>query len=43
MNENLSFEKTDPGRLLGVHYEVREHLFANLDALLTFDHQTHIP
>ena len=42
-NENFSFEKTDTGRLLGVHYEVREHLFANLDALLTFDHQTLIP
>ena len=32
-NENFSFEKTDTGRLLGVHYEVRERLFANLDAL----------
>lgn len=42
-NENFSFEKTDTGRVLGVHYEVREHLFANLDAILTFDHQTLIP
>jgi hypothetical protein len=42
-NESFSFEKTDTGRILGVHYEVREHLFANLDAVLTFDHQTLIP
>ncbi len=42
-NESFSFEKTDTGRILGVHYEVREHLFANLDAVLTFDHQTLFP
>ncbi len=42
-NENFSFEKTDTGRVLGVHYEVREHLVANLDVVLTFDHQTLIP
>lgn len=42
-NDCFSFEKTDNGRILGVHYEVREHLFANLDAVLTFDHQTLIP
>ncbi len=42
-NESFSFEKTDNGRILGVHYEVREHLFANLDAVLTFDHQTLFP
>ena len=42
-NENFSFEKTDTGRVLGVHYEVRDHLVANLDVVLTFDHQTLIP
>ncbi len=42
-NESFSFEKTDTGRILGVHYEIREHLFANLDAVLTFDHQTLFP
>ena len=39
-NESFSFEKTDTGRLLGVQYEVREHLVANLYALLTFYNQT---
>ena len=42
-NENFSFEKTDTGRVLGVHYEVRDHLVANLDVVLTFDHQTLSP
>jgi len=41
--ESFSWEKTSSGPVLSVHYEVREHLFGNLDAVLTFDHQTQIP
>jgi hypothetical protein len=42
-NDSFSFDKTDRGRVLSVRYEVREHLIGNLDALLTFDHQTLMP
>jgi len=41
--ENFTLEKSEIGRQLSVHYEVREHLFGNLDAVLTFHHQALIP
>ena len=41
--DNFVLEKAEIGRRLAVHYQVREHLFGNLDAVLTFDHFSLIP
>jgi hypothetical protein len=38
-SKEFTFKREDDGFLLGVEYEVREHLFANIDAVLTFAHQ----
>lgn len=40
---SFTIEKAQIGRELSVHYEVREHLFGNLDAILTFNHTSLIP
>jgi len=36
---DFKLKKADNGYQLSVKYEVREHLLANLDALMTFSHQ----
>jgi hypothetical protein len=36
---DFKLKKVENGDQLSVKYEVREHLFANLDALMTFSHQ----
>jgi hypothetical protein len=36
---DFKLKKVENGYQLGVKYEVREHLLANLDALMTFSHQ----
>jgi hypothetical protein len=36
---DFKLQKVENGDQLSVKYEVREHLFANLDALMTFSHQ----
>ncbi len=41
--DNFTLEKAQVGRELSVHYEVREHLFGNLDAVLVFSHLSLIP
>lgn len=41
--DNFTLEKAQVGRELRVHYEVREHLFGNLDAVLVFSHLSLIP
>jgi hypothetical protein len=38
----FTFTPQQRGKELGVQYEVREHLFGNLDALLTFAHKVRI-
>lgn len=40
--KDFSFKSVPHGFTLGVEYEVRQHLFANIDAVLTFSHETHI-
>ena len=41
--DHFTLEKAQVGRELSVHYEVREHLFGNLDAVLVFSHLSLIP
>ena len=41
--DSFTLEKAAVGRELSVHYEVREHLFGNLDAVLVFKHLSLIP
>jgi len=41
--DSFTLEKAQVGRELSVHYEVREHLFGNLDAVLVFSHLSLIP
>jgi Tfp pilus assembly protein PilE len=41
--QNFTFTQVANGTDLTVHYEVREHLFANIDAVLTFSHTVTIP
>ena len=36
---DFKLKKAENGYQLSVNYEVREHLLANLDALMTFSHQ----
>lgn len=35
----FSYRKTSDGYLIGVDYRVQEHLFANLDVILSFNHE----
>jgi hypothetical protein len=36
--EQFKYEKTESGFNVSVSYHVQEHLFANVDAVLTFEH-----
>jgi hypothetical protein len=40
---DFTFTPVAYGTDLTVHYEVREHLFANIDAVVTFSHTVIIP
>ena len=40
---DFTFTPVANGTDLTVHYEVREHLFANIDAVVAFSHTVNIP
>ena len=37
--KSFSYKKTSRGHRLGVDYQVQEHLFANVDVVLSFSHE----
>jgi len=37
--KDFTYQKTDKGYRVRLKYEVKEHLFANVDALLTFSYE----
>lgn len=37
--ESFSYKKTSRGYQVGVDYKVQQHLFANVDAILSFKHE----